>query len=59
MDGFTELLQLAHLLRTGASVARDIAALRPKNAIEIDELADQAEEIAERLTRIAQGTQPA
>ncbi len=52
MDGNAELLQLAHLLRVGASTAREIAIIRKVDAAEIHSLADQADAMAEDLARI-------
>ena len=53
MDGELELRQLAHLLRVGASTAREIADLRKLDVGEIDDLASQAEDMAARLDRLA------
>lgn len=53
MDGTAELNQLAHLLRVGASTAREIAKVRNVNEIEINLLADRADAMAEDLERIA------
>ena len=53
MDGSTELLQLAHLLRAGAETARDIAKIRPHDATAIEQLANQVEGIATKLEAIA------
>ena len=58
MDGTAELLQLAHLLRVGASTARDIATIRKVNVTEIKSLADQAEVMAEDIERIARTPLP-
>ena len=52
MDGSAELLQLAHLLRVGATTARAIATIRKVNATDIHALADQAEVMAEDVERI-------
>ena len=58
MDGTAELLQLAHLLRVGATTAREIAILRKVNAKEIHSLAVQAEMLAEDLERISRTPLP-
>ena len=58
MDGELELRQLAHLLRVGATTAREIADLRKLDVGEIHDLASQAEDMAARLDRLADKPAP-
>lgn len=53
MDGSSELRQLAHLLRTGAEATREIAGFRPRDAVDLMRLVEEAKSIADRLEAIA------
>ena len=53
MDGSTELLQFAHLLRVGADAARDVVLVRQVDVDALDRLANQAVAIATELEAIA------
>lgn len=52
MDGSIELMNLAYMLRLGAGVAAEIAALRPCDAVTIERLARQAAGMAEEIDRL-------
>ena len=58
MDGTAELLQLAMLLRMGATTAREIAIVRKADLQEIYTLADQAEAMADDMERVARRPLP-
>lgn len=58
LDDGLELRQLAHLLRVGASTAREIADLRKLDVGEIHDLASQAEHMAARLDQFADKQAP-
>ena len=53
MTGADDLIQLAHLLRVGAGIVRDITVMRSTDAQMIESLAEQAAMIADRLDAIA------
>ncbi len=53
MNGSAELRQLAHLLRIGADVTRDIALIRQMDVSTLERLANDALDIADELDALA------
>ena len=53
VDGYTELLQFAHILRVGADAARDVVLVRQVDVDALDRIANQAVAMATELEAIA------